>query len=79
MNKTSLIKLAATKFWLNPAGLIWFGVFVFFFFFLLLMLFSPEVDKYILCMGKNEQHKFKYLEQVTRAIQLLSDIMLLLS
>lgn len=47
MNKTSLIKLAASEFWLNPAGLIWF-----FFFFSLLTLFSPEVDKYILCMKK---------------------------
>ena len=27
MNKTSLIKLAGTKFWLNPAGLISFGGF----------------------------------------------------
>ena len=42
------------------------------------MLFSPEVDKYILCMEKNEQHKFKYLEQVARVVQLLSDTMLLL-
>lgn len=47
MNKTSPIKLAATKFWLNPAGLIWLVSF-----FSLLMLFSPEVDKYILCMKK---------------------------
>lgn len=47
MNKTSLIKLAATKFWLNPAGLILFGGF-----FSLLLMFTLEVNKYILWMGK---------------------------
>lgn len=47
MNKTSLTKLAGTKFWLNPAGLTSFGGFSF-----LLMLFSSEMDKYIVFMGE---------------------------